>query len=424
MKKLALLLVTVLAVCSLGTLSACGNKKKPLAGLICLHGSDSTYDKNFIDAFKAACEAKGLTKDEYRIIVDIDEESICYDTAADLADAGCKVVFADSFGHEPYMIQAAQEFPDVQFCHATGTQALLKKDELPNFHNAFASIYEGRYLSGVAAGLKLKEMIANNSFPKTALKEDGTVYTENGNYVIGYIGAFTFAEVISGYTAFYLGVKSEVENVVMKVKFTGSWCSETDEKTVAEGLINENKCVLISQHADSKGAPSACDVNGVPNIAYNISLASTYKNSFLVASKINWQPYFEYMLDCALNGTSIETDKLGTVKDGSVMLTELGPCAASGTEQRLAEVKAELANGSRKVFDCSKFTVSKANGLNANATVDENGHLIGYNVAFGTKTENVVKQSGSSYYFEESAFRSAPYFDLQIDGITLLNAKV
>lgn len=431
MKKLALLLAAAIAVCSLGIFSACSNKK-PLVGLICLHGDESTYDKNFIDAFKAACKEKGLSDKEYVIRTGIPEDEKCYNAAAELADAGCKAVFADSFGHESHMMQAAEEFPEVQFCHATGTSALLKKNELPNFHNAFASIYEGRYLSGVAAGLKLKEMIANNSFPESSRNEDGSVYMENGNYVIGYVGAYTFAEVISGYTSFYLGVKSEVDNVVMKVKFTGEWLDESGEKTAAEELINNEKSVIISQHADSKGAPTACKNAGVPNVAYNVSLAKDYSNSFLVASKINWQPYFEYMIDCALNDKPIETDKIGGLKDNSVMMTELGACAAEGTQAKLDAVKTSLINGTLKVFDTSKFTVTVRqpdpsvkgdSGLNANATVDENGHLIAYNVTFGTTTENVVIKDGATYYFGESVHRSAPYFDIQIDGIKLLNAE-
>ena len=119
-------------------------------GFIFLHDENSTYDLNFMNAAKEACDKLGV---EALMRTNIPETSACYEAAADLVDAGCNIVFADSFGHEPYMIQAAQEFPEVQFCHATGTQAHVLG--LDNYHNAFASIYEGRYLAGVAAGLKL-----------------------------------------------------------------------------------------------------------------------------------------------------------------------------------------------------------------------------------------------------------------------------
>ena len=203
MKKLFTLVIALVMIvaCTLGVFTACGSASEPIVGLICLHGDSSTYDKNFIDAFKAACEAKGLSEDKYAIVTNIDETDACESTAIDLVEQGCKLVFADSFGHESFLKSAAQKYSDVQFCHATGVMALANHDSVPNLHNAFASIYQGRYLTGVAAGLKLKEMIDNNTLPKTAQKDD------NGNYIIGYVGAYTYAEVISGYTSFYLGVK-------------------------------------------------------------------------------------------------------------------------------------------------------------------------------------------------------------------------
>ena len=113
-KILSLVLVAVLLVCAVFAFSACKEEKKEIkAALICLHGDSSTYDKNFIDAFKQACANKGLTEEQYTIITDIPEGTECYDKAADFADDGYDVIFADSFGHEAYMIQAAKEFPDV-----------------------------------------------------------------------------------------------------------------------------------------------------------------------------------------------------------------------------------------------------------------------------------------------------------------------
>ena len=262
------------------------NLKDIKIGFIFLHDENSTYDKNFIDAANAAKEALGLSDEQVIFKTNIPESSECYEAAADLADRGCNIVFADSFGHEQYIAQAAAEFPDVQFCHATGTTAHTAG--LDNFHNAFASIYEGRYLAGIAAGMKLNEMIADGEFTEDEAK-------------IGYVGAYTYAEVISGYTSFYLGAKSVCPSVTMEVQFTGSWYDETAEKEAANTLISRD-CKLISQHADSMGAPTACESAGVPNVSYNGSTVSACTNTFIVSSKIYWSPYFEYIVNCVANG--------------------------------------------------------------------------------------------------------------------------
>ena len=370
-----------------------GEKKTIKAALICLHGDSSTYDKNFIDAFKQACANKGLTTADYTIITDIPEGTECYEKAADFADNGYDVIFADSFGHEAFMIQAAKEFPNVQFCHATGTKA--HTENLSNYQNAFASIYQGRYLAGVAAGLKLVELYGD---------DEGKVSDENAK--IGYVGAHPYAEVVSGYTSFYLGVKSIVENVTMEVRYTGSWYNEVAEKTTAEALI-EAGCKLISQHADSMGAPTACETAGVPNVAYN---GTTGKNTFVIASRIDWVPYYEYMLDCVINGKDIATDWTGTLANGAVKITALGAAAAEGTQAKLDEVAAKLNDGSLKVFDCSTFTVGNKNLTEYLADVDDMGDYV--------PETNVIKTENGVTFFDESAFRSAPYFDIRIDGIT------
>lgn len=417
MKKVLSIVLAIVMILSLSAVfTACGQDETPVAGLICLHGETSTYDKNFIDAFKAACKAKGLSENQYKIVTDIPEGPECKDKALELADMGCKVVFADSFGHESHLIEAAKEATDVQFCHATGVQAHTLN--LSNYHNAFASIYQGRYLAGVAAGLKLQEMIDEG-------KLTSANYDENGNIKLGYVGAFTYAEVVSGYTSWYLGVKSVVENVAMDVTFTGSWYDEQAEKDAAKSLIARGVAIM-SQHADSMGAPTACEEAGIPDVSYNGSTAAACPNTFIVSSRINWQPYFEYMIDCAMNNKAIDTDRLGTLKDSSVLLTEVGAAAAKGTQAKLDEVKAKLESGELKVFDCSKFTVTVTDSLNANATVDANGRLTGYKADTDGDYEgdtNVIRTENGVTFFDESAERSAPYFDVMIDGINLLNTK-
>ena len=365
-------------------------------GFIFLHDENSTYDLNFINAAKAACEALGLSEDQYVLRTNVPEGQECYDAAADLADDGCNIVFADSFGHEDFMIQAAREFPEVQFCHATGTKA--HTEGLDNFHNAFASIYEGRYLAGIAAGMKLNEMI-----------EAGEITAEQAK--MGYVGAFTYAEVISGYTSFYLGAKSVCPSVTMDVTFTGAWYDETAEKEGANKLIAEG-CVLISQHADSMGAPTACEDAGVPNVSYNGSTVDACPNTFIVSSRINWEPYFEYMIDCVVNGEAIAADWTGTLATGSVELSDINEAAAAeGTAEAIEAAKAELEAGTLHVFDVNTFTVGGETKTSYMADVDTDPD-------YTPDTEAIVDG-----YFAESTFRSAPYFDLQIDGINLLDTN-
>ena len=389
-KLLVLLLVLVMAIGLIGCSSADEGFK---VGFIFLHDENSTYDLNFINAAKAACEELGV---EYVAKTNIPESNECYEAAADLADAGCDVVFADSFGHEQFILQAAKEFTDVEFCHATGTMAHTEK--LDNFHNAFASIYEGRYLAGVAAGLKLNEMIAAGEFKAEEAK-------------MGYVGAYTYAEVISGYTSFYLGAKSVCPSVTMDVQFTGSWYDETAEKEAANTLISKD-CKLISQHADSMGAPTACETAGIPNVSYNGSTQTACPNTFIVSSRIDWTPYFKYMIESVKNDTAIDADWCKGISEGSVVLTDVNEkAAAADTQAKIDEVKAKLADGSIHVFDTATFTVDGKALDSYQADVDTDAEY--------TPDTEVI----SGGYFHESEYRSAPYFDLRIDGINLLNEK-
>ena len=361
-------------------------------GFIFLHDENSTYDLNFINGATQACDAAGV---EYMLKTNIPEGQECYEAACELADAGCDIVFADSFGHEDYMIEAAKEYPEVQFCHATGTKA--HTEGLSNYHNAFATIFEGRYLAGIAAGMKLNEMIANGEITEDQAK-------------IGYVGAYTYAEVISGYTSFFLGARSVCPTATMEVTFTGSWYDETAEKEGANKLI-EDGCVLLSQHADSMGAPTACEKAGVPDVSYNGSTVSACPNTFIVSSRIDWAPYFAYIIDAVANGKEIPTDWVGTLETGSVVLTDLGTAAAEGTAEAIAEAEKAMNEGTLHVFDTTTFTVNGESLTSYMADVDPDAE---YTADTEVITDGYFAESGSE-------FRSAPYFDLQIDGISLLD---
>lgn len=423
MKKIvALVLTVVMSITMCGMLTGCGGGTKkesgmstdvlPRAeiktdvkipdtfkiGMICLHDENSTYDNNFIQALRSVQKGMGLSDEQVIIKSNIDESNACYDAAVDLAEKGCNIIFADSFGHESYLKQAAAKYPNVQFCHATGTSA--KTAGIANFHNAFASIYEGRYLAGIAAGLKLNEMI-----------EDGKITADKA--VIGYVGAFTYAEVVSGMTSFFLGARSVCESATMKVRYTGTWYDQAIEQEAATALIENDGCVLISQHADSLGAPTACELKDVPNVSYNGSTYSAGENTFIVSSAINWAPYFQYIIETVVNNKTIDPDWVGSIDTNSVVISGVNQgVAAVGTIDKLNAAIEDLKSGKVHVFDTSKWKKDGKNLTEYLADVD--GDLKG--------DTNVIHDG----YFDESNakdFRSAPYFDIIIDGITNLNEK-
>ena len=384
MKKIRLLSLGAASLAAVGTvlaLASCGSSKAKF-GFIFLHDENSTYDKNFIDATKEACDELDV---EFVSRTQVPETSVCKDKANDLVNEGCVGIFADSFAHEEYLLEVAKQNPDVQFAHATGYHAHTEK--LDNFHNAFANIYEGRYLAGVA-GLKLNEMIANNEFSASEAK-------------IGYVGAYDYAEVISGYTSFYLGAKSQCPTVTMDVKFTNSWFTIEGETATAESLINGG-AKLISQHADSMGAPGKCQERGVPNVSYNGSNDTT---TYLVASRINWKPYFKYFIQSVLDGTEMSTDYVGTFANGDVELLDINmDLAAANTLDVLNPIIGGISAGSIRPFDTNTFTV--------------NGQKV---TSFDVEGQNVIKNINGVTFFDESSVYSAPYFSLNIDGINILS---
>ena len=398
-----LFVVGVFAGCSANNADDKDEKTKSSAtsdmkvGFIFLHDENSTYDKNFITAADEACKTLGIADENKIYKTNVPEGQECAEAAEDLVDKGCSIIFADSFGHEPYIIEVAKKYPDVQFCHSTGTRA--HTEGVSNYHNAFASIYEGRYLAGVAAGMKLNQMIENGEFDAKDAK-------------IGYVGAYTYAEVISGYTSFFLGARSVCPSATMEVQFTGSWYDEAAEKEAANTLI-ANGCKLISQHADSMGAPTACENAGVPDVSYNGTTVSACPNTFIVSSRINWAPYYEYAIKAVMDGKKIDADWTGTLATNSVLLTDVNEkAAAPGTQKAIDEAKAKLEDGSLQVFDTDTFTVDgkKLDSYKADVDTDDK---------YTPDTE--VIEDGA---FKESKFRSAPYFDVKIDGIKLLNEKM
>ena len=360
-------------------------------GYIYVGDENEGYTAAHYEGAKEMAAALGLDMNTQVIVKwNVPETEEAYDAAVDLAEAGCNIIFANSFSHESYVMQAASEYPDVQFCHATGFQAA--SSGLSNMHNYFTSIYEARYVSGVVAGLKLNEMIA-----------DGTITEDTCK--IGYVGAFPYAEVISGYTSFFLGVRSVCPSATMDVKFTNSWASFDLEKEAAEALVAQG-CVLIAQHADTTGAPTACQALGVPCVGYNVSMNEVAPDSALTSSSNNWGIYNTYAVKSVIDGTPIDVDWCQGLAQGAVLITELNEkTVAEGTADKVAEVEAAIIDGSTHVFDTTTFTVGG----------EKLEDLIANNADYA-KYEAYV----SDGYFHESELASAPAFDIAIDGITML----
>ena len=360
-------------------------------GYIYVGDENEGYTAAHYEGAKDLAAALGLDMNTQVIVKwNVPETEEAYDAAVDLAEAGCNIIFANSFSHESYVIQAASEYPDVQFCHATGFQAA--SCGLSNMHNYFTSIYEARYVSGVVAGLKLNAMIA-----------DGTITEDTCK--IGYVGAFPYAEVISGYTSFFLGVRSVCPSATMDVKFTNSWASFDLEKEAAEALVAQG-CVLIAQHADTTGAPTACQALGVPCVGYNVSMNEVAPDSALTSSSNNWGIYNTYAVKSVIDGTPIDVDWCQGLAQGAVLITELNEkTVAEGTADKVAEVEAAIIDGSTHVFDTATFTVGG----------EKLEDLIASNADYA-KYEAYV----SDGYFHESELASAPAFDIAIDGITML----
>ena len=415
MKKVRLVSLLALAAASVGTLIGCnssnGDSKAVKIGLICLHDSSSTYDANFINAMDEAVKNLGdkVIFEKNCLLTDVPEDNSCYDAAKDLVERGCKVIIADSFGHQTAMLNAAKDFPEVQFCHATGTNA--KTAGVKNYHNAFASIYQGRFMAGYAAGLKLVDSKKTELDANTALK-------------VGYVGAFPYAEVKSGYTSWFLGVRNALRDynyddslVTMDVEFTGEWYHPEKESNQADKLIKAG-CVLISQHADSMGAPSTCEQAGIPNVTYNIETKDECPNTYLAYSRINWAPYYEAVVNAVYNGKDIDGEVnanwTGTAATGSVEYNvNWGNITADST--KLADYKAKFAavekdvkeKAAAKVFDCSTFKVNGAALTTYKADTDGD---------YKGESEAIAEKNGVKF-FNESALASAPYFDIDIDGI-------
>ena len=413
MKKLvALLLVLSLAA---ALFAGCGSKadapaaddgaKKVKVGVVLVGDENEGYTYAHIEGLEKAMDKLGIDKKADAVWkYSVGEDETCYDAIADCIDQGCNIVFTNSYGHQSFAKQAAEENPNVQIVAMTGDQA--KASGLANFHNAFTEIYEARYVAGIVAGMKIAEL-------EQAGKLTDANYAADGTVKVGYVGAYPYAEVVSGYTAFFLGIKSVFENVSMEVQYTNSWFDITAENEAAVALMADG-CVIIGQHADSTGAPTACEeaLKAGPvaySVGYNVDMLNVAPNAALTSPTNEWAVYYEYALAAMQKGESFDTNWAEGFDKEAVALTKLGPNVAPGTQEAVDAAIADLKAGKIHVFDASTFTMGGAPVTSAFAT-DTDGDFV-----------NDADEAIIDGYYHESYFQSAPSFSLRIDGITELN---
>lgn len=384
MKKLLSLLLIVAMVLSLvacGTTPA-GNKSngKGIAkedlkiGFIHISDpSDMGYTYNHDLGTWAMVKKLGLKEEQIINKYNIGEDESCPTAIDELIEAGCQIIFATSFGHGDYMKEAAKANPDIQFCHATGDAAVTA--ELDNFQNYFTSIYEARFLAGIAAGMKLKELNETK---------------------LGYVAAFECAEVVSGLTAFYLGAKSVKSDVTMDVIYTNSWHDPIAEAQVAKTLI-DGGCKVISQHSDSTAPATTAESNGVFQVGYNADMISAAPKASLISARSDWSIYLIFAIESLIDGKDIPTDWCQGLSEGAVYLSPLNTdIAAPGTQEAIDDAAKKIKSGDLHVFA---------------------GPLSGKGYNWGTEGTIEVK---AGEWFDESKEKSAPYWYYIIDGVNVL----
>ena len=383
-------------------------------GVILVGDETEGYTKAHMDGIKEAAKELGIPDENIIWKYKVEENSDCADAAVDLIASGCTAIFANSYGHQTYIDSVAADYPDVQFVAMTGDFAAVSGKS--NLSNAFTKVYESRYVSGVVAGMKVAELVENGELtPETAPNS----FDADGNIKIGYVGAFPYAEVVSGYTAFFLGIRSIVPNVVMEVKYTNSWFDIDKEGAAAEALV-ANGCVIIGQHADSTGAPAAVQKlldNGTIcySVGYNVDMLETAPTAALTSATNNWAVYYKDAFERLLNGEKPLTDWAEGYSKDAVAITELGPSCAEGTQEKVDQVIKGITMGGLFVFDTDTFTVDGEQVESCPIDLSYYDYSTGEPVCiYAGPTQEAIADGN----FSESTLRSAPYFSLRIDGIT------
>ncbi|MBS5842016.1 MAG: BMP family ABC transporter substrate-binding protein [Clostridiales bacterium] len=346
-------LVLVLAMCfSFAAAIGCGGQKDDdsgkkddfLIGAIYINGQNDTagYTYAHHKGITKAMEQLGMDKSQLKIVDNVLENDAEVTKAIDtLASQGCKMIIGISFGYLNAMQEAAEkpQYKDIIFSHATG---YLSNDT--NFNNYFGRIYQARYLSGIAAGMKT---------------------LETGNNNIGYVAAWgtEYAETCSGINAFAMGAQAVNPEAKVFVNKISTWGEESKERQAALNLIETYNCGVIGQHCDSAQPQIAAQEKNVFGCGYNSDMTVQAPKAHLTAPVWNWDVYYKLAIETAKNSPSEFMTKVGIyyggLKEGFIDISPLSENCAEGTKEIIEKVKTMIVNGEWDVFTNVKLSISE-----------------------------------------------------------------
>ena len=318
-----------------------GGREHLTVGFIYDNDESTPYTYNFSLA-KDAVEKKYADKVEIITCSNVLDDEMA-EPLNDLVSKGCDIIFFN--GYSELVMKLAEKYPNIQFCQ-TSYMDMSDKTVPANYHTFKGEAYQGRYVSGIAAGMKIKELISQG------------IITED-QAIVGFVAAFPTSEVISGYTAFILGVRSVVPQAVMRVCYTETWSNYAQERSAAQKLIDDG-CVVISQHTDTIGPAISCEEmtskdHPVYFVGYNQSMSEVAPATSLVTSRICWEPYVLSAVDAVMTNKSIESVVLGHIHGtdvsagfdyGWVEMEDLNlQVAAPGTQEAMDIAIDQLKHG-------------------------------------------------------------------------------
>ncbi len=308
-------------------------------------GYSYTHDQGIV----AMQDTLGLSDDQIVRKNNIDDnDSTAIDNAMrECVEEGCNIIFATSWGYMDTCEALAAEYPNVFFSHATGY-----KSNDTNFNNYFGRIYQARYLSGIAAGMK----------------------TETNK--IGYVSAMGSenGECTSGIDAFAMGVAAVNPDAQVIVKVTNSWYDPEGEGQAAQALIDDG-CDVIAQHCDTNNPQIAARDAGVWGVGYNSDMTSEVGDSVLTSVVWNWGAYYTQAVQNVIDGTwtpGVHVENYyGSMADGLLDITALSADAAEGTQEAIDIARAAMADGSFDVFT-GTYTDAAGNTIGCDGVMECN----------------------------------------------------
>lgn len=355
-------------------------------GFLFPSNNDATDTASHVEGIRKMQVETGLSDAQVIIKKNVGKDN-CASEIDGLVEKGCNLIFACDKTFEQDVIDAASRYPEVQFCQEDGKKA--KKSGLDNMHNFYVRLYEAYYAAGVAAGMKLNDMLNHGSI-------------SSSNCVIGFVADEESPENISCLNAFYLGVGNVCSQASMLVRYVDSRGVYDDDGEAAKQLVKAG-VGMMCQHTYTTAVAAVCAENDIPVVGNEVNIINAAPKEAITSAVADWSVYYIYAVNCVINGEAIDVDWCEGYEDGAVTLTQLNDTIlVDGTVERLKEVEKNLRNGKEKVFDTEDMTIGGDN-LKELAETDKDYK----------KYKNLV----SNGEFKESSKRSAPTMDFLVDGV-------